>query len=831
MKESNKKYIALISVVLGLLLISIFLYNVFFLSDNNEGEVILNDTFKTLTSWEIYDYEKDYEKNNVSTVSISNEGVNDESSVFIYSDELNDARIYRSISVIPNSYYKISVMTKTFNNGNFGIGANISAINCTEFVNINNTNNLWQELAMYVRTSENEEKINLSLGLGGYSNVSKGYAYFDNLKIEKISSVPKGQNVISFVDVYEKEEIEDVSFVKKYATYIFILAMGFVLVFSVIVCIKKKSEDNTKKYKLNKKDYMLMGILTLIALFLGLYKLGDNFAATSYWKAGQSGENVVIEFDKTTNIRAMAHYGNIPNSGYYDISYLEDELSDEYVTAFTLGEDINEESIDKKPKSSFFNWKFNYGIDFYAKKIKIEAVKPGWGINELAFFTINKDGEYEKVDVKIVSINTSNISDGTPDMLFDEQDLVPKSSTYMNSTYFDEVYFPRTAYEQLNGLKIYELTHPPLGKIIISLGITIFGMNPFGWRIMGALFGAMLVPLMYLFAIKVFKNSKFAFFTAFLMLFDFMRLPQTRLATIDSYSTFFIVCMYYFMYDYFINKEAKKPLKPLFLSGIMFGLGAATKWSCLYAGGGLAFVFFLTKLLEFLEVKKEKVKLKKWVLKDLLPTCLWCVLFFVVIPLTIYVFSYIPYLASNPGENIFNIVIDNQKYIFNYHSKLVETHPYESAWYTWAVTLRPIWLYVNRVLPEGMYSTIASFGNPLVWVISTIGVVLSLFLTFRDKDKRGIILLIGYAFQYFPWILITRITFIYSYFTALPFAIMLLVYCINKLDNGNKITKIILGIYLLGVLVLFVMFFPVLMGSIVSKTYVEWLRWLPTWYF
>lgn len=55
--------------------------------------------------------------------------------------------------------------------------------------------------------------------------------------------------------------------------------------------------------------------------------------------------------------------------------------------------------------------------------------------------------------------------------LVDEQDTIPNEMNYTNSTYFDEVYFPRTAYEQLNNLPIYEYTHPPLGKLLISIPI------------------------------------------------------------------------------------------------------------------------------------------------------------------------------------------------------------------------------------------------------------------------------------------------------------------------------------------------------------------------
>ena len=73
--------------------------------------------------------------------------------------------------------------------------------------------------------------------------------------------------------------------------------------------------------------------------------------------------------------------------------------------------------------------------------------------------------------------------------------------------YFDEIYHARTAYEFLHGLPTYENTHPPLGKILISVGIAIFGMNPFGWRIMGTLFGIAMLPFLYLLWKKMTGNT------------------------------------------------------------------------------------------------------------------------------------------------------------------------------------------------------------------------------------------------------------------------------------------------------------------------------------
>jgi len=64
-----------------------------------------------------------------------------------------------------------------------------------------------------------------------------------------------------------------------------------------------------------------------------------------------------------------------------------------------------------------------------------------------------------------------------------------------NNFYFDEVYHAFTAKQMLLGKHTawefwntppsgfaYEWTHPPLAKIFMAAGMTVFGMIPFGWR-------------------------------------------------------------------------------------------------------------------------------------------------------------------------------------------------------------------------------------------------------------------------------------------------------------------------------------------------------------
>lgn len=833
MKSKKKIYITIFLIIWFILMV---IFNIKpekeekFDTLENGGRIIEN--FDSISAWKTYDYERDFLSNRGSKISIVNDGY-DGKSLLISGDVLNDVRVYKTLNVSPNSYYKVSVMLKAKTSED-GCGAAISSLYCDEKYNYKDTNDEWVNAEFYIKTSENQKSIDLSLGLGGHSAVSSGYAYFDNFTLEKVNTenVPDDADIITFEKFNDDEIVKEKLPIKSWTI---VATLVVLLVILADIVIEKEGKELKDNQKLSKKDYIIIAILTVICAIISFYKLGNTYAPKTYWKAGEEGEYITIKFDDLVSIDCIAHCGNKVEKGYYRI--LSSEDGENYTEEFTLGEFEDGGSDTQKIKAAFYEWRLDYDLDIYAKYIKIECVEPGWGINELSFLTMNEDEKYEILPFEIEEFSFSKKSVGTPEMLFDEQEMVPNRVDYMYGIYFDEVYFPQTAYDQLHGNSLYEVTHPPFGKTLISIGIQLFGMTPFGWRFMGTLFGVLLVPLMYLFGMKIFKNRKFAFVTAFLIMFDFMRFAQTRLATIDSYATFFVLCMYYFMFDYFIEKtkknetksDLKTSLKPLLLCGIMFGIGAATKWSCIYAAVGLAFLFFLAKFYEYLNVKNEKEELKKWFKKDFMPTCAWCVLFFVIIPIIIYSLTYIPYKQSHPGESLFEIITTNIRFMFKFHSGLVDTHPFESAWWTWPINLRPLLAFIGYDFSNNTCSTIASFGNPAVWITSTIAIIVSIIFTIKDKDRRGLFLLVAYIFQVMPWILITRSSFIYAYFIPLPYAIMSIVYCIQKISKNRKIDNILLIVYLLVVLALFIAFFPAISGMWVDRDYLISLEWLPTW--
>jgi dolichyl-phosphate-mannose--protein O-mannosyl transferase len=318
-----------------------------------------------------------------------------------------------------------------------------------------------------------------------------------------------------------------------------------------------------------------------------------------------------------------------------------------------------------------------------------------------------------------------------------------------------------------------------------------------------------------------------------------MHFAQTRLSTIDSYATLFILLMYMLMLDSFTNRIDARPLKstlpPLLLCGLAFGFGASTKWIVLYAAAGVAFLFFVARAEEIYGLAANSASRRgnprePYLRRLALVLCL-CMLFFVLIPAIVYSLAYIPYTKA-PGASggLFKTVLDSQASMFDYHSTLKDTHPFESSWWSWPIMVKPIWYYSASGLDAGMKASVASFGNPLVWWVGIPCLIASLFIAFKKKDRRMALVFAGFIFQYCPWMFIARATFIYHYFSAVPFVIFCIVYVIKDLTDGRVLPKKAVVVYLGAAALLFALYYPVLSGLPVTQAYADRLRVFSAWY-
>lgn len=595
------------------------------------------------------------------------------------------------------------------------------------------------------------------------------------------------------------------------------------------------TEKETKPlFKLAKKDYMIIIAMTIFYAIPAIYNLGGFKVPETAWAPASKGDGFIVDLGREINVSKVMLY-----QGYNEEKYDGAKFKIKY----SIGNDTYIDSEDLE-KSGFYSWKVTTK-EFKASKIEIVSDKPGAAINELAIFEKGSKNPLHVKSITPVAAGSGQIKSptGKPyklNNLIDEQDTVDYYTLSDTNTYFDEVFYPRTALDFIHKIHPFERTHPPLGKYFVMIGMLIFGVNPFGWRIVGTLFGVAMIPLMYLFGFKIFKKRFLAFCTAFLMMFDFMHFVQTRISTIDVYVTFFVILMYYYIYDYFVKKPykagLKKSLLPLFLCGLIFGIGAATKWIALYASVGIFLIFVIAKIDEiayYTAYKKSGLSsdlFSSFWSKYFFKTALFCILFFIIIPGVIYFASYTS-IMQVPGNGI-KAFFDNQAYMYSFHNDLHAKHAYSSPWWAWPIMAKPIWYYGSKALAaENLTSSIICMGNPLIWWISIPSLIIGIILAFKRKDRYMIVPIFGALFQYIPWMVVRRMTFIYHYFSVMPFLIIIIVYLIKVFMELGGNSKKIVYVYLTFTAILFIMYYPLLSGMIVPRWYSSLLQLFPGWSF
>lgn len=580
--------------------------------------------------------------------------------------------------------------------------------------------------------------------------------------------------------------------------------------------LSDKSRIRNALSKITRIDIIAMVVITAVYSCVALYDLGDNHAPETEYMVSEG--SATIDLGAEYDISEVKFF-----LGSYELE------SNRPLTIITKDSSNKVTSSQNISEGSVFYWNEEQ-LSSNARYITLTTIGDNLSVKEFA--VLDAEGNI----IMPVSASPESAS-----ALFDEQSEIPERASFRNGTYFDEIYHARTGYEFIHSLSVYEWTHPPLGKVFIALGIKLFGMNPFGWRIVGTIFGILMIPLIYLFAKRLLKKSWLAVVVCLLLTFDFMHFAQTRIATIDVYVTFFIILMYYFMYKYystsFYETSYKKDFAMLALCGISTGLGIASKWTGVYAAlFGLLplwIIAFCRKRRDYQYAKANSKTLTDSVGKYTAKTIVWCVIFFIIVPAAIYLLSYIPYLKA-PDANGFKSIIDNQFGMIKYHGDTVleSTHPFSSNWYEWIFMKRPIWYYsgtISNTVKEG----ISSFGNPLVWWMGVPAFVYMVYIMFTKKDKNALFLVIAYMAQLLPWIFVKRLTFIYHYFPCVPFVVLMIGYAIKNLyDNAKNKKAFICAVcgYIALVIVLFVMFYPVLSGQPCSKDYAEnFLKWFDSW--
>ena len=594
------------------------------------------------------------------------------------------------------------------------------------------------------------------------------------------------------------------------------LAILVYLLWEVFCLIRSQYPEKEPKQKTYGETFTVKSAVALLCVILvfgssAFYRLGSTENTPQSHAKIAAGEQVTFQFNGEVQVSELRYF-----VGYglrkYQFRYSGTDISQYLMLS------------GNQTKSPYvFSWQQEKVGSISASAITLEVLADGsdavteWG--EMAFYDRNGN----------LIPYTVLASDGVEVSAFsDEPHTIPEVPSYENSFYFDEIYHGRTSYEYMNDLPIYETTHPPLGKLLMTIGIGFFGWNPFGYRFMGVLFGILMIPCFYQLSRRLFQYNWIALLTTVLFSFDFMRLSHTRIASIDSFMTFFVLAAFTFMVEFYLeykaNGNSKKAKIFLGISGAMFGCGAAVKWAAIYAGIGLCALYIYAIVTRY-KTKKSS--------DEIISLLLWSLGLYALIPFLIYYFSYLEYFACFGQSLTFESFWGAQKHMYSYHSGLTATHPYSATWYDWIIDLRPLWMHQGVLLDNGQRETIATMNNPILVWGGLAGIIYTAVWCVKQKKLplSAFVIFAGYFSQILPWMFVTRCTFVYHYFPMVAFlALAMGFYWKHFVAEKGKTPWCAVALCVIAV-AMYGAFYPVLTGIPAPQAYVELLKIIPNWTF
>lgn len=393
---------------------------------------------------------------------------------------------------------------------------------------------------------------------------------------------------------------------------------------------------------------------------------------------------------------------------------------------------------------------------------------------------------------------------------------------YPAEVVFDEVHFGNFVRAYFTHENYFDI-HPPLGKLLIagaakiggaqisSAGLGAIGQdyNPrdlFALRFLPALISVLFVILIYFFCLRFTDSNTTALMAGLMVLFDNALIVQSRFILIDIFLLFFGFLSLYLL----LKSEDLKGKKKWILvisSGIALGAVYSIKWT------GLSIVLMLG-ILGFYQLYKNK-NFKEFALK---------VIIIGTMSVLVYILSFAIHFSlltkPGPGDAFLSQNFQSKNFpakfyelnqkMYSYNASITTEHPFQSKWHQWPFGQKQIFYWQKA--PKEIWLA----GNLVVWILGTISIILGVMLVLlklifrKPRDFSFFIpsfLIAGWLANFLPFSLVTRPLFLYTYFFALVFSILLFAYlfsyALNKLFVSQKKKTAVILLFSLSIILYF----------------------------
>jgi Gpi18-like mannosyltransferase len=325
---------------------------------------------------------------------------------------------------------------------------------------------------------------------------------------------------------------------------------------------------------------------------------------------------------------------------------------------------------------------------------------------------------------------------------------------------FDEVHFVGQARHYLHGETFLD-PHPPLAKLLIALGILLFGDHPWAWRLGVATVGTVLAPVTYMLGRRMFQMRMAAALAGIFLMTDGFFLVDSRIAVIDIIYLTLAAISYLLMFRVIQLRDREARRTTLIFLGITLGLCLGSK---LYVPAEtfllvLGFLIYGLARTQGLAFAPMRIVTNPQIAGAAIMTGALAAIFYLV--------CFIPHYALGWWGGIADLFHYYGDVMWYEKSVSTATHPYQSPWWSWPLMLRPVAYWQDFPSTGDVVSTIWGAGNPILWW----GVIPAMAITAVRALERPtmvrVFLVVGYLGYYVIWIPITRILFLYHYMPSI----------------------------------------------------------------
>ncbi len=440
---------------------------------------------------------------------------------------------------------------------------------------------------------------------------------------------------------------------------------------------------------------------------------------------------------------------------------------------------------------------------------------------------------------------------------------------------FDEVHFGKFINGYFTGNYFFDI-HPPLGKLIIFFFGKFGGFKPgFGFSNIGdaygdtnyeilrfapALFGALLIPLIYL-IIRRFGASRFAAgLGGAFALFDTAILTESRLILLDGILLFFIALA---LYLYLKTLGSKMYSLRWFLwvaaTGIAMGLAMSVKWTAL----GIIAALCIAYLIEIFATSVSPANIYRGVISGFLLLC--------ILPMMVYFFGFALHFKllplSGPGDafmtpefqsaligstvqsdkpkpDLIQKTLELNITMYTANAGITADHNWKSRWWSWPIMMRGVSYWI-KTFQDGRTARITLLGNPFVWWGALVGIlaycaslgIAILHRTFWSalKNRNSAVfrttcaLFAGFLLSWLPFIPVKRVLFLYHYHPSLLVSIIITALVFDSLLGENRKKYLYFTALCIVLAIGFYLFSPLSYGLPLSDSAYHYRLWFPSW--